>query len=115
MRISPFHGENTGSIPVGRANEIKGLARSTEFRVQFVSGPHIGSARTNANDGEIAVLQNRSSILKILAIPVYLWYGDIVGNPSVRSRFLNLPFLPALSRRRITRSARRQPKMRSST
>jgi hypothetical protein len=66
MRISPFHGENTGSIPVGRANEIKGLARSTEFRVQFVSGPHFGSARTNANDGEIAVLllQNRSSIFR---------------------------------------------------
>jgi hypothetical protein len=56
-RPSPSHGENRGSIPLGSAKEIKNLEGTTQGRVQFVSGPRFGSARTNANDDELSPLR----------------------------------------------------------
>jgi len=54
--MSLFHGENRGSIPLGRAKNFKGLFKIVRSRVQFVSGRHFGLQRTNANDGEVVAL-----------------------------------------------------------
>ena len=37
LKFSPFHGENRGSIPLGRASDFNGLAQIIEFSVSFVS------------------------------------------------------------------------------
>jgi hypothetical protein len=35
--LSPFHGENTGSIPVGRANNFNQLVQNPPCPVQYLS------------------------------------------------------------------------------
>jgi len=42
--LCPFHGENRGSIPLGRANNINIIAKVERFGVLFVSGLWVGRA-----------------------------------------------------------------------
>ena len=44
LALCPFHGENRGSIPLGRANEINIIANVERFGVLFVSGLWVGRA-----------------------------------------------------------------------
>ena len=37
LKFSPFHGENRGSIPLGRTSDFNGLAQIIECSVSFVS------------------------------------------------------------------------------
>jgi hypothetical protein len=36
-RVTPFHGGNTGSIPVGRASEINGLGKIAGRHIELLS------------------------------------------------------------------------------